>query len=798
MLSYMLPVEEKPPSATAAAARNLSLNLTTTTTTGSGGAGAGGVGTGTQPKSSSAEGGTPAVGSTSGAGGGGGGVSGNAPVVTRSIIKPTIKHNASHRYQLISGTGEVGGPSRKQHQPSHQVLLLAGSADSRSRRKPEAAVEGLWDESTNLLVGDPGEAEDDDEDDVNNGNVAKGGSAGAANGGPCRKTHGICNHATSVKLASVLKHTNSGSGSRTAGVASNGTSASTSSSSSNGCGRNGGHTGATGGFYNGYIALSGENDDEQHRLLVSANNLRNSGSGGTLDQQKQQPWGRNGKQPATIGDYDVDDLVLGAEPGTATELLASHSTNSSSSSSSNSNSSTSRAMNSLNGNLTSTGRGDSAEVMDLSESARVSGGDASIGSDSDSVTGGGGGGANTGGKKVKLNKLGGNKNVTLKRVSFGSSKGSMVETLVFETPTPLPEHAEREFFQSPAVLAGAGHTTLYSAGGGSSGSSAAPHHHYPTAHAYHHPHHHQYHVVQQQQQHQQHLPGGYHPLDGGTGIGHHDDSGIELQEEVERSKVRVTFFQSSKPQSISPPESLHLYGAQNLIQFGGTGLGGGYDNNNSPLDSYITSAALNQQYDALPGHQQQLQQYEDFHPDHRDPAMAAVYGATAVPPAGYNRQMSTESGWDNPFRPGGDLSREADEIVNLIKGGKPITPTGDQSLVNGSTPKDSHSTDDPGATVVDGAATKLESSQLQAAQQNGTKSPHKTASGGATESTVVAKNGTNTTAAAGAPGTDGSAAANNTSSTTPISNQVIPGPQSASHVVIDEKKKKKCTCCVIQ
>lgn len=36
---------------------------------------------------------------------------------------------------------------------------------------------------------------------------------------------------------------------------------------------------------------------------------------------------------------------------------------------------------------------------------------------------------------------------------------------------------------------------------------------------------------------------------------------------------------------------------------------------------------------------------------------------------------STESGWDNPFRPGGDLSREADQIVELIKGGKPITPT---------------------------------------------------------------------------------------------------------------------------
>ncbi|CAD1471495.1 unnamed protein product, partial [Heterotrigona itama] len=39
----------------------------------------------------------------------------------------------------------------------------------------------------------------------------------------------------------------------------------------------------------------------------------------------------------------------------------------------------------------------------------------------------------------------------------------------------------------------------------------------------------------------------------------------------------------------------------------------------------------------------------------------------------------TDSGWDNPFRPDGDLSREADEIVELIKGGKPITPTPGQT-----------------------------------------------------------------------------------------------------------------------
>jgi len=34
--------------------------------------------------------------------------------------------------------------------------------------------------------------------------------------------------------------------------------------------------------------------------------------------------------------------------------------------------------------------------------------------------------------------------------------------------------------------------------------------------------------------------------------------------------------------------------------------------------------------------------------------------------------FSVESGWDNPFRPDGDLSKEADQIVELIKEGKPI------------------------------------------------------------------------------------------------------------------------------
>lgn len=134
---------------------------------------------------------------------------------------------------------------------------------------------------------------------------------------------------------------------------------------------------------------------------------------------------------------------------------------------------------------------------------------------------------------------------------------------------------------------------------------------------------------------------------------------------------------------------------------------------------------------------------------------------TTVIPPDYDRQISTDSGWDNPFRPDGDLSREADEIVNLIKGGKPITPTGEHLLLNGSNEAN-------GVTVVDGA-TKLEASPLLN-QSNGTKSPQKGAANG--EATK--------------------------DSQPQVSNQTVPGPQSASCVVIDEKKKKSCKCCVIQ
>ncbi|CAH2246527.1 jg26297, partial [Pararge aegeria aegeria] len=89
----------------------------------------------------------------------------------------------------------------------------------------------------------------------------------------------------------------------------------------------------------------------------------------------------------------------------------------------------------------------------------------------------------------------------------------------------------------------------------------------------------------------------------------------------ERSKVRVSFYQGVRPQCLSPPPA--------------------------QSESHVHYADL----------------------------LSAAANVDMAEHTMYNRQISTESGWDNPFRPDGDLSREADEIVSLIKGGKPITPT---------------------------------------------------------------------------------------------------------------------------
>jgi len=258
----------------------------------------------------------------------------------------------------------------------------------------------------------------------------------------------------------------------------------------------------------------------------------------------------------------------------------------------------------------------------------------------------------------------GTKHASLKRVSFGSSKGSMVETLIYESP--LQEEPEA----SPIL----------------EGSCAFP-------------------------------------ADG------------ENAESEPSKKVRVTFFESEKPSIVTSPEPSDFF---------------------DDFDASGTFAAMT----------------------------SAGPMSDHAPP--YARQNSTDSGWDNPFRPDGDLSREADEIVEMIKGGKPITPTPgsvapklpSMSENDGHDQADHHSTSSPAATpasTADVATTVSQSAPLAASKQsnenkvgangNAPCSVEKSAAPGAVEvqrGTVV-------------PASDAS---------------------QIEHVVI--KKKPKCKCCVIQ
>lgn len=116
---------------------------------------------------------------------------------------------------------------------------------------------------------------------------------------------------------------------------------------------------------------------------------------------------------------------------------------------------------------------------------------------------------------------------------------------------------------------------------------------------------------------------------------------------------------------------------------------------------------------------------------------------------------STDSGWDNPFRPDGDLSREADEIVELIKGGKPITPT-------------------PGGLNLSGGGAAVPVSSAETAATVTT-----------TATAASPANGSGPTKPAGPGAVELQRAT------------VAPGDASqVEHVVL--KKKPKCKCCVIQ
>ena len=120
--------------------------------------------------------------------------------------------------------------------------------------------------------------------------------------------------------------------------------------------------------------------------------------------------------------------------------------------------------------------------------------------------------------------------------------------------------------------------------------------------------------------------------------------------------------------------------------------------------------------------------------------------------------FSSDSGKDNPFRPDGELSREADEIVELIKEGKPLTPTKKEESIC--------DVPDAGRKVVEEKIEGAQVSKAAAAAPSPTRSP----------------------------GANGSAA----QGPVEVQHTVVTGPNEASQVErVVLKKKSKKGCCVL-
>ena len=146
--------------------------------------------------------------------------------------------------------------------------------------------------------------------------------------------------------------------------------------------------------------------------------------------------------------------------------------------------------------------------------------------------------------------------------------------------------------------------------------------------------------------------------------------------------------------------------------------------------------------------------------------------------------FSNESGQDNPFRPDGDLSREADELVELLKGGRPISevlkpkeevpssasPTAEEPVAE----EQPFLAASPDRNSLASPTNKSPTNKSPDVGVNGVKTPE--AEKKVVEKEVEASKSVEVERAVVAP--------------------TEANPSQAEHVVI--KKKSKCQCCVIQ
>ena len=147
--------------------------------------------------------------------------------------------------------------------------------------------------------------------------------------------------------------------------------------------------------------------------------------------------------------------------------------------------------------------------------------------------------------------------------------------------------------------------------------------------------------------------------------------------------------------------------------------------------------------------------------------------------------FSVDAGWENPFRPGGELSKEADQIVRAIQSGRPL----DSSVDSADGPV-------PAAPAPAGGDAAPAGNGHVSPPANGQPAVPPTE-----ETLLTARAAPQTTAAVSAdsPPPGATLLAAQTPGTVEVRHSVAAAPEGAAQVErVALKKKPRARCCVVQ
>ncbi|CAG0912384.1 unnamed protein product [Notodromas monacha] len=141
---------------------------------------------------------------------------------------------------------------------------------------------------------------------------------------------------------------------------------------------------------------------------------------------------------------------------------------------------------------------------------------------------------------------------------------------------------------------------------------------------------------------------------------------------------------------------------------------------------------------------------------------------------------SADVGMENPFRPDGELSREADAIVERIREGKPLTPTGTAERADVCDAGGVPTSREPGPAPTAPPCESEQVSRVDAA-------PPSLDSPISSKSQCLSRTGAN-----------GNSSGPNQPTSVEVQRSVVGSPAQQAERVVIKKSKTKNKCCVIQ